>query len=468
LLRSRVARAAILPLIYFAIQAFPHPAGVKPEGWRLLGIFMATIAGLIAEPVPGGAVVLAAVVLSAVLGGLTIQQALAGYGDPSVWLVMCAFFISDALVRTGLARRIALLFVRAVGASSLGVCYALSLTDMVLAGIIPSNGARSGGVVLPIARSIAELYGSLPGPTASLLGSFLVLGLYQNICITPAMFLTGQASNPLAAQIAASTFHYQVTLASWLAAGIVPGLVSLALAPLVVWKITPPRITRTPEARAFAAGELEKMGSAGRGEKIVLAIFAGVCTMWVTTSYHGIDITVTALLGVVTLLATGVLRFDDIARNTAAWSIFIWYGGLVRLGRALGEAGVTQAFAKAVAGALDNAGWVVLLGIALLIYFYSHYAFASITAHLLAMFTPFVGVLIARGAPPGLTIYAFACFANFAAGLTHYGTTPSPMFFATDYVSFRTWWKAGFVVSVVNLTVWSTIGFGWWKLIGIW
>ena len=50
-----------------------------------------------------------------------------------------------------------------------------------------------------------------PLPLSS--GSFLMTGVYQNICITAAMFMTGQASNPLAAQIATDTFHYPVTLA---------------------------------------------------------------------------------------------------------------------------------------------------------------------------------------------------------------------------------------------------------------
>ena len=144
--------------LYVAVQLIERPAAIKPEGWRLLGIFAATIGGLVLQPIAGGALVLIAVTLAAVFGGLTIQQTLEGYGDPTVWLVMAAFFISIAMIKTGFARRLALVFVRAFGKSSLGITYALSLTDMLLAGIIPSNGARSGGVILPIARSIAELY----------------------------------------------------------------------------------------------------------------------------------------------------------------------------------------------------------------------------------------------------------------------------------------------------------------------
>ena len=159
--RKRMLRGfAILVAVYFlVVLVIPKPAAVKPEGWRLTGIFAATIVGSIIEPIPAGALVLLAVTLSALMGGLTITEALSGYSNSSVWLVLVAFFISRALIQTGLARRIALFFVRSFGHSSLGVAYSLAASDMVLAGMIPSNGARSAGVVLPIVRSIAELYG---------------------------------------------------------------------------------------------------------------------------------------------------------------------------------------------------------------------------------------------------------------------------------------------------------------------
>src|SRR5262249_24462740 len=134
----------------------------------------------------------------------------------------------------------------------------------------------------------------------------------------------------------------------------------------------------------------------------------------------------------------------------------------------LNDTGVTAEFARSVGGVLPGASWAILFAIALAIYYYTHSGFASITAHILAMFAPFVVVLTGKGAPLGLTIFAFACFTNLAAGLTHYGTTPSPMFYAADYVSFGKWWKAGFLASLANIAIWSTVGFAWWKLIGIW
>ena len=106
----------LLILVYLAVvYLIPKPAAVKPEGWRLTGIFLATIVGSVVEPIPAGALVLIAVTLSAVSHSQTTQQALGGYSDPTGWLVLTAFIISRALIKCGLARRIALNFVRLFG-----------------------------------------------------------------------------------------------------------------------------------------------------------------------------------------------------------------------------------------------------------------------------------------------------------------------------------------------------------------
>lgn len=465
---QQLLKLASLFLVYFAVvMLIPRPQTVKPEGWRLMGIFAATIVGLIVQPIPGAALVLIAVTLSALIGGLKIGEALGGYADSSVWLVVAAFIISRALINTGLARRIALIFVRTFGGSSLGICYSLGFSDTVLATIIPSNGARSGGVILPIARSICELYGSRPGASSHLLGAYLMAAVYQCICVSTAMFYTGQASNPIAAKMA-TDMGYQVTWASWFLAGLVPGLCSLLIVPFVVQLVLKPEIRKTPEAPAYAAKELTAMGGLSTAERIVSLVFVSVCLAWVTSDRTKIDITVAALVGCGALILSGVVTWDEIKGDAGLWDMFIWYGGLVRMGRALFEAGITSAFAKGVAAIFQDSSWIVLFVIALAVYFYTHYGLASITAHILSMYQPFVAVLAAKGAPIGLVAMAFATYVNLSAGLTHYGTTPAPMYFAQDYASLKTWWRVGFIVSLVNLAIWSTVGFLWWRAIGVW
>jgi DASS family divalent anion:Na+ symporter len=382
-------------------------------------------------------------------------------------MVAIAILISRAASDTGLARRIALIFVRRFGQSSLGVAYALTFSEITLAAGIPSITARSAGIILPIARNIAELYDSRPGPTASRLGTFLMTSLYQSSAVACAMFITGQASNVLAAKLAMAA-GVTVTGTSWFLAGLGPGLVSAIVVPWAVYRLLRPGITRTPSAAEFASDELARMGRVRGKEAIVLSVFAGVALLWLTTSWHGLDVAAVALAGMAVLLMAGVFHWETALKEQAAWDMFVWYGGLFALGEILNETGSTKAFAQWIGGGLSHMEWMIALLVTLLVFFYTHYFFASITAHILAMFPPFLAMLVGLGTPPVLAVYSLACLANLTAGLTHYGTTTGPIVFGLNYVSFRDWWRVGLIVSLLNLTIWLTVGFGWWKVLGYW
>jgi DASS family divalent anion:Na+ symporter len=455
-----------------AIWIWRPAADVSPKGWRLLAVFLPCVLALMLQPLPGGAVVLLAVITTVLVGALELPEALGGYMDPTVWLVLAAYFLARAFIKTGLARRIALFFIQCLGHNSLGLSYALTASNTVLAGMIPSNAARVGGVMLPITRSLAELYKSNPGPTAGLLGAFLLVTLYQADVVACALFFTGQASNPLAARQAAQLTEQVasgpviLTYGKWLWYALVPAVTSLLVVPFLTYRLARPEITRTPEATEFARGELRSMGPLKREECILAVVFGGVCLLWI---FGGPDvITLVALSGAALLLLAKILTWDDVLNERGAWDVFIWYGGLVQLGKKLNETGVLSHFARNVSAQFDAWNWLPLFVIVLLIYFYAHYAFASITTHLVSMYPAFVPVLIAAGAPPGLVVCSFAFFANFAAGLTHYGTTPGPIIFSVGYVSQRTWWRVGFLLSLVHIAIWLTLGMLWWKMNGLW
>jgi divalent anion:Na+ symporter, DASS family len=466
--RSRLVRWLIVLAVAIGILLVPVPSGITPQSWRLLAIFAATITGSILRPIPGEAIVLIGVSALAIFQVLPIEQALGGYADPIVWMVLAAFFISRGLIKTGLGRRIAFLFIKAIGRHSLGLSYALASTDMVLATVIPSTAARSGGIVFPIAKSLAEAYESRPGVTSRRLGAFLMSSVYQCDVVVCAMFLTGQASNPLIAKFAQEVTGIEITYARWAIAAIIPGLASLLLVPLIIYRVFPPEIKHTPAASEFASKELRSLGPMKWSELAMLIVFALVALLWMTTKFHGINYAAVAMLGICVLLLSNVLNWDDLIDERGAWAVFIWYGGLIRMAEALGQTGITKKFADAAGGFTVGWKWWLALAALLLIYFYAHYGFASITAHATAMYTPFLVVILAAGTPTYLAVLSLAYFSNLGASLTHYGTTPAPIYFGADYLKQRTWWWLGFLASIATIAMWSILGFTWWKILGLW
>jgi len=447
---------------------FPAPPGISAESWRLLAIFTATIVGSIVRPVPASAIVFLGVSTVALTNTLPTAKALSGYADPIVWLVLCALFLSRGVLKTGLGRRIAFHFIRLLGRSSLGLAYALVSTDTVLAAFLPSNSARAGGVVFPVARSLAEAYDSQPGPTARRLGAYLLFTVYQCDVVACATFLTGQASNVLVAKFAKDAAGVDLSYSKWLLGASVPALVSFAVLPWLLFKLYPPDITHTPDAARLAQEELTRMGPMRRGEKIMSAVFALVAGLWMTTALHHINYAVVALLGISVLFLSGVLSWDEITGERPAWDVFIWYGGFLGMAEALSASGVTSRFAGASAAMTAGWAWGAALAMLLFVYFYAHYGFASITAHVTAMFTPFLLVLVAAGAPPLMAVLFLAYLSNLSAALTHYGTTTGPIYFGAGYISQRDWWRLGLLLSFATITIWAVAGLGWWKLLGWW
>ena len=80
----------------------------------------------------------------------------------------------------------------------------------------------------------------------------------------------------------------------------------------------------------------------------MLAVFALVAGLWMTTALHHINYAVVALLGISVLFLSGVLSWDEIIGERPAWDVFIWYGGLLGMAEALSQSGVTSRSSRRV------------------------------------------------------------------------------------------------------------------------
>lgn len=452
---------AVLLLIWFS----PAPEGVDPKAWQLLAIFIATIIGLILQPLPMGAMVLLGITATVLTKVLSLGQALSGFTNSTVWLIVTAFLLARGFIKTGLGRRIAFLLVKAFGKTTLGLGYALVLSDLIIAPATPSNTARAGGVIYPIARSLAASYDSEPGDTARRIGSYLMVTEFHGTCITSAMFMTAMAANPLITELAAGALGIQLTWGSWALAALVPGLLSILFIPWMLYKIYPPEIKSSPEAPQVAEKELAAMGPMKSSEKMMLLVFIVAIALWATSQFHSINATTVALLGVVLLLITNVLEWNDILQEKGAWDALIWFGGLVMMADMLNSLGFIGWFSEAVAASVSGWPWLTAFLVMILVYVYSHYGFASLTAHVTAMFVPFATVAVAAGAPPYLAALSLGFFSNLNASITHYGTGPAPIYFGAGYIDMPTWWKLGFLVSLANVIIWLGAGSLWWKVL---
>ncbi len=451
------------------IYACGTPEGMDPRGWKLFAIFASTIIAIILKPLPMGAVALLSMIIAVITKTLDLgTEALSGYGSPVIWLVVYVFFIARGFIKTRLGTRLAYFFVSLLGKRTLGLGYGIVATELLIAPVIPSNAARAGGIMYPILKSIAESLGSKVGDgTERRLGAFLTQVCNHGNLITSAMFLTAMAANPMAQSIAREQ-GVLFSWGDWFLAACVPGLLSAIIIPFVLYIIYPPQEKVLPHAVQLAKNHLKEMGPMSRSEWLMTFIFLFMLIFWVQGHHWGIDSTVTALMGLGLLVLTGVLTWDDILNEKEAWHTLVWFAILVTMAKYLQVFGFITWFSKTVAMAVSGVDPTVVLIALVLIYFYSHYFFASNTAHVGAMYGAFLAVAIASGAPPVLSALLLGFSSSLFSAMTHYGSASNVMFYGTGYVPIGTWWGLGFIVSVLNLLIWIGVGGLWWKVLGLW
>ncbi|GMH00043.1 hypothetical protein Nepgr_001882 [Nepenthes gracilis] len=468
--------AAIKPLIAsiatgIILWLIPTPEGVSRNAWQLLSIFLATIMGIITQPLPLGAVALMGLGASVLTKTLTFSAAFSAFGDPIPWLIALAFFFARGFIKTGLGNRIAYQFVKLFGSSSLGLGYSLVFSEALLAPAIPSVSARAGGIFLPLVKSLCVACGSNVGDgTEDKLGSWLMLTCFQTSVISSSMFLTAMAANPLSANLTYNTIKQTIGWTDWAKAAIVPGLVSLIVVPLVLFFIYPPSVKSSPDAPKLAREKLEKMGPMTQNEIIMALTLLLTVGLWVFGGTLKIDAVTAAILGLAILLVTGVVTWKECLSEAVAWDTLTWFAALIAMAGYLNKYGLISWFSETVVKFVGGLGlsWQLSFSILVLLYFYSHYFFASGAAHIGAMFTAFLSVASALGTPSYFAALVLSFLSNLMGGLTHYGIGSAPVFYGANYVPLAKWWGYGFLISVVNVLIWLGVGGVWWKAIGLW
>lgn len=470
----------ILPIFIIALIAsiawFIKPDAIQIHSWHTLIIFLSTIISIILNVMPLGAIGLVSITIfaltsaaGAVSSKKAILDALSGFNSDLVWLIVIAFFIAKGFIKTGLGQRIAFFMIKYFGKRTLGLAYALSLADLILAPATPSNTARCGGVICPITEVLAKSFQSYPhDESRQKIGAYLMTSIGNVNDITATLFITAYAANPLIVKLAGE-FGVNLTWGNWFIAALVPALVSLFFVPIALYFIMKPHIKETPQAHIFATEELAKMGSLSWHEMIMGFTFMGVLSLWIFGESLGIHATTTALIGLSTLIITGILTWDDIKGEKAAWDTLVWLSALLMMADFLNKLGFMKWFGTVIANELyfmTSLHWIAILIILNIVYTYTHYFFASGVAQVAALYSVFLGV----GVHLGIPVYPLALLLGFSSSLycslTHYTHTRSVILFDAGYVTKKEWWRAGFIINLLNQIIFVVVGLAWWKLVG--
>jgi DASS family divalent anion:Na+ symporter len=457
-------RQALSIGLVLGIWFSPIPAGLTREAWQLFAVFAGAIFSVIVNAFPLLTASVLAVGAAVLTGTVDPAKAFAGFANSSVLLVIIAFLVAHAVVKSGLGRRISLLVVSGFGNSTLGLGYSIFLTDALIAPAFPSNTAR-GGVLYPIILSLAQSAGSKPeDPATRRMGGYLMFCGMASLSVSSALWLTATSANPIGVSLAAQS-GVKITFGTWLLAASVPALATILLLPPIITRLFPPGVTDTPDAPALARKELQSMGPLSRDEWIVAVIFAVMVTGWVLAESLRLSVTAVAFTGLGALLATNVITIDDINLQGGTLVTFLWLAVLFALSGQLNELGFMGYVGGKLTAMLGGIAWPMAYVILVVLYVLMHYMFVSQAAQVLALFGVFLDVAVRTGVPASLMSFALLFASSYFSTITPQGGSQNIIFVGSNYLTQGELYRLGLLTTGICLLVFLVLGTPWLLLV---
>lgn len=457
-------RRALPFALAIGIWLAPVPAGLTAPAWHLFAVFVAAITAVLDGALPLLTSTMLAAAAAVLTGTISAAKAFAGFANPSVLLVVTAFLVAQAVVKSGLGRRISLFMVSRFGRSSLGLAYSIVVTDAVIAPAFPSNTAR-GGVLFPIVLSVAQGSGSKPDdPDGRRLGGYLMFCAMASLAVSSALWMTATSANPIGIQIARD-FGIEIGFGKWLIAACVPAITAIAALPWVIARLFPPRVGKTPKAPLEARKALAALGPLSRDEWITAAAFVLMVSAWVFADKLNLNVTIIAFAGLGVLLATEVLTTADIATQGDTLATFLWLAVLFALSGQLNELGFMGYAGQRLAAHIGGLSWPVTYVVLMVIYVAIHYMFVSQSSQVLALLGVFLDVGIRAGVPRPLMAFALLFASSYFSVITPQGGSQNVIFVGSGYLTQRELYRLGLLTTIFFLAVFMVIGTGWILLV---
>ena len=475
---GKFLKAGIPLAVWLVILLIPVPAGLQPNAWYYFALFAATMVAIMLEPLPLQVVSLGALVIATVMryvepgASQSVQWALSGFSDKTVWLIFGALVFTLGYNKSGLGRRLALLLVRKLGGRTLGLGYAIMLSDVVLGPGTPSNTGRSAGIIFPIISNIPPIFGSEPGPTSRRIGSYIMCTALASTAVTSSMFLTALAPNAAVLAFLKQITNIQITWTQWFLGFLPVGLILISFLPLLIYIVYRPEIVSSKEVPAWASKELEMMGKVSKKELRMGGLILLAIVLWITGSNKDIslpflgsqfiDATSVVLMCIVLMVLTRVVEWEDVVTNKEAWNVLMWFAPILTLSDGLNKVGFLTWLAKFGAQPLASVPPLFAMVLLVALFFGIHYFFTSLTAHAAAVLPVMLGIGMTI---PGLPILTFSLLLVYSLGLmgiiTPYAMGPSPVYYGSGYIPRSDFWRLGFLCGLFYLTVLLIVGVPW-------
>jgi len=445
----------ILALI---ILILPAPEGLSVQAKNVLAVFILCVSCWMTNVLPLSVTGLIAIVAIPLFRISDSKATFAYFGNSAVFFILGAFILATAMMKSGLSKRIAFLFLKRFDRGPRTLSFGILITSFLLAFLMPEHTVAA--LLFPIVLEIANSLNLKP--LQSNLGKGLFLSLAWGTVIGGVATLLGGARNPLAIEMLYETYQLKITFLEWMITVVPLATVIMVIAYGLLQLLFPSERTSVAEAQQSLSRAVQAMGKMSRAEWKVAIIASITIFAWVFLNAH-IEVAIIALLSAISLFIFNAVSWKDIEQYIN-WGIILMYGGAVTLGATLADVGAMDWVAGHLFNQMKFTHFTAVLMLSCLSKLLTE-GISNVAA--VATLLPLgFGFADSLGINPVIIVYVIAVQSGLAFCLP-IGTPPNAIAFSAGYYRISDVIKGGIIMNVVALLVFILFFKYYWGLIGI-
>ena len=449
--------ALAVPLASLTAGLFLPPVlvGLPLAGQRALIVTLITILLWTGELLEPGVAALVGVTLLALSGATrSLRDALQGFANPVPFFLIGVLTMGVAVVRSGLAERLARTILERARGRSLAVYLQLVLSFPVLTFLLPSATTRSG-ILIHIYDEVFTLGGVQRGAEVA---KAIMLALASINRLASTTLLTGGITPVMSAAIIGG-----MSWTGWFTLMAVPYYAILLLGGVLTYALY-----RRGFARGLPMPEPAHRRPISGTEWRTIVIILSASALWLTDGIHHLDPALPAMLAFAALLTPGVgpLVWSDLDRGIG-WSNFFVIAASISLAHALVTSGAAPWLGRVLVGGLPALGDSALPVVILLM----------LGATLLRAVVPNISGFLALALPIAMSVGREAGINPLVCALVVMITGDAVVYYPAQSSSALVIYERGHVSAgeVLRFGLWMTlvgwvailvVALPWWALVG--
>ena len=315
----------------------PTPEGLTISGYHTLIIVIIAILLIISEPIPLPATALLIIILEVVFGIASPNAAANSFMSDAVFFIMGSLMLAVAIVSQGLDTRLALGIIRLTGNRTWKIVLGFVGISALLSSFIGEHTVTA--MMMPVGLTLVR-FTNQDISKSKTLTSLILFSIAYGSAIGSIGTPSGGGRNVIMLDYWRGFGIADISYLEWMKYTYPMLLVEIPLATLILWFTFKPEHKILDSAVRKLKVQVAKSGHIKGREILAILIFIAVFLGWVFLSPM-IGLGIVALLGVVLYLIFGLIKWEDLNRNTN-WGVIILFGAAISLGVQMTETGAAM------------------------------------------------------------------------------------------------------------------------------